>query len=197
MSLVTRVDFVGIPTRDLDRAVEFYGTTLGIPMSRHMPERNFAEFETGNLTLNLMNAEKMGLEHHVQRNAIALHVDDVAAARERVGGGVLVAPEVAVVVEPDAETARRIARDYAQSYLRMSNYTSNLLRHGFTEDDIRDGGSDRLIDAVIPHGTPQQIAEAVREHLDAGADHVCLQPLGHGPAPVDDYRGLAEVLLRT
>ena len=81
--MITRVDFVGIPTRDLDRAVEFYGTTLGIPMSRHMPERNFAEFETGNLTLNLMNAEKMGLEHHAVRNAIALHVDDVAAARER------------------------------------------------------------------------------------------------------------------
>jgi len=81
--MITRVDFVGIPTRDLDRAVEFYGTTLGIPMSRHIPERNFAEFETGNLTLNLMNAEKMGLEHHAVRNAIALHVDDVAAARER------------------------------------------------------------------------------------------------------------------
>jgi predicted enzyme related to lactoylglutathione lyase len=81
MSLVTRVDFVGIPTRDLDRAVEFYGTTLGIPMSRHVPERNFAEFETGNLTLNLMNAEKMGLEHHAVRNAVALHVDDVGAAR--------------------------------------------------------------------------------------------------------------------
>ena len=81
--MITRVDFVGIPTRDLDRAVEFYGTTLGIPMSRHVPERNFAEFETGNLTLNLMNAEKMGLEHHAVRNAIALHVDDVAAARER------------------------------------------------------------------------------------------------------------------
>ena len=79
--MITRVDFVGIPTRDLDRAVEFYGSTLGIPMSRHIPERNFAEFETGNLTLNLMNAEKMGLEHHTVHNAIALHVDDVAAAR--------------------------------------------------------------------------------------------------------------------
>ena len=79
--MITRVDFIGIPTRDLDRAVEFYGTTLGIPMSRHVPERNFAEFETGNLTLNLMNAEKMGLEHHPVGNAVALHVDDVGAAR--------------------------------------------------------------------------------------------------------------------
>jgi probable F420-dependent oxidoreductase len=126
-----------------------------------------------------------------------VHAEHTRFARERVGAGVLVAPEVAVVVEPDAETARKIAREYAQSYLRMRNYTSNLLRHGFTEDDVRDGGSDRLIDAVIPHGTPEQIAEAVHEHLGAGADHVCLQPLGHGPAPVDDYRALAEVLLRT
>ena len=86
MSLVTRVDFIGIPTRDLDRAVEFYGTTLGLPMSRHVPERNFAEFETGNLTLNLMNAEQMGLEHHALRNAVALHVDDVAAARSELEG---------------------------------------------------------------------------------------------------------------
>ena len=80
-TIVTGVDFVSIPTQDLARAVEFYGTTLGLRRSVHMPERNFAEFETGNLTLNLMNAEKMGLEHHTGRNAIALHVDDVAAAR--------------------------------------------------------------------------------------------------------------------
>ncbi|MDX6728384.1 MAG: hypothetical protein QOK49_3189, partial [Baekduia sp.] len=58
-----------------------------------------------------------------------------------------------------------------------------------------DGGSDRLIDAVIPHGSPAAIADAVREHLDAGADHVCLQPLGHGKPPVEDYRALAGVLL--
>jgi predicted enzyme related to lactoylglutathione lyase len=85
--LVTGVDFVGIPTRDLERAVAFYGETLGIPMSVHMPERNFAEFEAGNLTLNLMNAEKMGLKHATVENAIALHVDDVAAARTRLEEG--------------------------------------------------------------------------------------------------------------
>jgi predicted enzyme related to lactoylglutathione lyase len=79
--LVTGVDFVGIPTRDLDTAVQFYGTTLGLPISVHRPERNFAEFETGNLTLNLMNAERMGLRHETVRNAVALHVDDVHSAR--------------------------------------------------------------------------------------------------------------------
>ena len=81
--LVTGVDFVGIPTRDLERAVAFYGETLGIAMSVHMPERNFAEFETGNLTLNVLNAEKMGLKHTTVENPIALHVDDVHAARKQ------------------------------------------------------------------------------------------------------------------
>ena len=78
---VSGVDFVALPTRDLARAVEFYGTTLGLPCSVHMPERNFAEFETGNLTINVMNAERMGLEHHTFTNPLALHVDDVAQAR--------------------------------------------------------------------------------------------------------------------
>ena len=80
--LVRGVDFFGLCTRDLAAAVEFYGQVLGLPCSVHMEERNFAEFETGNLTLNVFNAEKMGLEHHVSANAVALHVDDVAAARQ-------------------------------------------------------------------------------------------------------------------
>jgi len=116
-------------------------------------------------------------------------------ARERVGPGVLVAPELAVVLERDADQAREIARGYAATYLRLGNYTRNLLRFGFIEEDIGGGGSDRLIDAVIPHGSPAAIAEAVALHLEAGADHVCLQPLGHGPAPVEDYRALAAELL--
>ncbi len=79
--LITVVDFLGIPTHDLEAAVEFYGETLGLRRSVYLPERNFAEFETGNLTLNIMNAEAMGLPHTRSANAIALHVDDVAAAR--------------------------------------------------------------------------------------------------------------------
>ncbi len=80
-SLVTGVDVIPLPTRDLESAVRFYGETLGLHRSVYMPDRNFAEFETGNLTLNIMNAEAMGLEHITYRNALALHVDDVAAAR--------------------------------------------------------------------------------------------------------------------
>jgi probable F420-dependent oxidoreductase len=103
--------------------------------------------------------------------------------------------EVAVVVEPDDAAAREIARAYAATYLRLRNYTTNLARFGFTQADIAGGGSDRLIDTVIPHGSADRIAETIRAHLDAGADHVCLQPLGHGPALLSDYEALARALL--
>jgi predicted enzyme related to lactoylglutathione lyase len=79
--LVTGVDFVAVPTHDLEAAVAFYGQTLGLPRSAYRPDRHFAEFETGNLTLSVIDAEGMGLDHHVSHNPIALHVDDVEAAR--------------------------------------------------------------------------------------------------------------------
>ena len=116
-------------------------------------------------------------------------------ARERVGPGVLLAPEVTVVIEPDPETARELARAFAARYLALTNYSANLLRHGFTQDDLANGGSDRLIDAVVPHGSAEQVAEAVQAHFDAGADHVCLQPVGHGGVPLEDYRALARALI--
>jgi probable F420-dependent oxidoreductase len=136
----------------------------------------------------------------VARRALGTHTyfitpEHTRFARERVGPDALVAPELAVVVEPADETARAIAREYAAVYLGLSNYTKNLLRFGFTESDVADGGSDRLIDAVVPHGSAQAVAEAVRAHLDAGADHVALQPLGHGDTPVGDYEALAKALL--
>jgi len=79
--MITRVDFVGVPTHDLPKAVEFYGETLGLERSVYLEERSYAEFETGNLTLSVIDAEKMGLEHVPVRSGIALHVDDVAASR--------------------------------------------------------------------------------------------------------------------
>jgi predicted enzyme related to lactoylglutathione lyase len=79
--LLTGVDFATVPTKDLDAAVEFYGTKLALPRSVYMPERNFAEFETGNLTLSVVVPDKMGFPYVVNGNPLALHVDDVAAAR--------------------------------------------------------------------------------------------------------------------
>lgn len=79
--LVTGVDFIAVPTRDFDAAVEFYGTTLGLPRSAYNPERHFAEFETGNATISVIEPEMMGMEFHPNPNAFALRVDDVAAVR--------------------------------------------------------------------------------------------------------------------
>ena len=81
-SLITGVDFIAIPTHDVRASADFYGETLGLRRSVFMPEQSFAEFETGNLTLSIIDAEAMELEHHPHRHEVALHVDDVAAARE-------------------------------------------------------------------------------------------------------------------
>jgi predicted enzyme related to lactoylglutathione lyase len=84
--LVTGVDFVPFSTQDLDKAMAFYGTQLGLPRSVYVPERRYAEFETGNVTLSIVDGEALGIGHHVQRTALALHVDDVATAREELEG---------------------------------------------------------------------------------------------------------------
>jgi predicted enzyme related to lactoylglutathione lyase len=80
--LISGVDFVALPTHDVPSSVEFYGETLGLRRSAYIPERNYAEFEAGNLTLSIIDAEKMGLQHSPLRHEIALHVDDVQAARK-------------------------------------------------------------------------------------------------------------------
>jgi predicted enzyme related to lactoylglutathione lyase len=82
MTIVTGVDFVSIPTQDLARSVAFYGETLGLVRSAYVPERNFAEFETGTVTLSVIDAERMGIgDFQPNRYPVALRVDDVAAAR--------------------------------------------------------------------------------------------------------------------
>ena len=79
--VITEVDFIGIPTRDLEKAAAFYGETLGLRRSVYKPERHYAEFETGNVTLSVFNPAQMGMEHHASPNAIALRVPDMQQAR--------------------------------------------------------------------------------------------------------------------
>ncbi|MBW0092580.1 LLM class F420-dependent oxidoreductase [Pseudonocardia oceani] len=117
-------------------------------------------------------------------------------AREILGEGVLLAPEHKVVVDTDPERARATGRPFVHKpYLGLRNYTSNLLRLGWTEEDIADGGSDRLIDALVAHGDAAAVAARLVEHVDAGADHVCAQVLTEGFAePLPPMRALAEAL---
>jgi probable F420-dependent oxidoreductase len=103
--------------------------------------------------------------------------EHTARAREVLGPEPILAPEQAVVLDTDTERARATAREYAALYLGLPNYVNNLRELGFTEDDVANGGSDALIDAVVPHGDVDVITERVRAHLDAGADHVCVQPI--------------------
>lgn len=99
-------------------------------------------------------------------------------ARNILGPTVFLAPEHKVVLARDAEASRKIGRETVDFYLNLSNYLNNWKRLGFTDEDIAKPGSDRLIDAVVAHGTPDDIAKALHEHLEAGADHVAIQVLG-------------------
>ena len=110
--------------------------------------------------------------------------EHTARARETLGAGKLLAPEQVCVLSTDPTVAREIARRHTTSYLRLANYTNNLRRFGFDDDDFADGGNDRLVDTICAWGDVDAVAARVKAHLDAGADHVAVQVL------VDDRRGL-------
>jgi probable F420-dependent oxidoreductase len=117
-------------------------------------------------------------------------------AREILGPDKLLAPEHKVVLDPDPLTARELgSRRVRTPYLGLVNYTSNLRRLGYTDADLSGGGSDKLIDAVVAHGTAEEIAARLAAHLEAGADHVCVQLLTRGDMdPVPQYASLARAL---
>jgi probable F420-dependent oxidoreductase len=122
--------------------------------------------------------------------------EHTAEARSVMGSDALLAPEQMVVLETDPGEARRIARVGMAVYLRAPNYLNNLRRLGFDDADFSDGGSDRLVDAIVAWGTEEQVAARVAEHHAAGADHVCVQVLQDGMAmPEQQWRRLAPALL--
>lgn len=98
-----------------------------------------------------------------------------ARAREILGAGPLLAPEQAVVLESDPARARELGRRHMRVYLTLPNYVNNLRALGYGDSDFADGGSDTLVDAIVAWGDEAAIARRVREHLDAGADHVAVQ----------------------
>lgn len=121
--------------------------------------------------------------------------EHTAVAREALGSGPLLAPEQAVVLETDPERARSLARTHLAGYLGLPNYANNWFRSGFSPDDTADGGSDRLVDALVVWGDEAAIRSRVDEHRNAGADHVCIQVLSEDTLPRDDWRRLAPALI--
>ncbi|HWA65747.1 MAG TPA: LLM class F420-dependent oxidoreductase [Mycobacteriales bacterium] len=121
--------------------------------------------------------------------------EHTAVARSAVGPDAIVATELAVALTSDPAAARAAGRQHLSIYLDLPNYTNNLRRLGFGDDDFADGGSDRLVDALVAWGDESAIAARVREHRDAGADHVCIQVVNQDAgAPRDQWRALAPAL---
>ena len=119
-------------------------------------------------------------------------------ARRIIGADTFLAPEQMVVLDTDAGTARAIGRAFVSFYLRAPGYLANLRRMGFDDSDFGDpkNASDRLVDAIVAWGDLDTVTARVREHLDAGADHVCVQVLKGDPSvPVDEWKALASALL--
>ncbi len=121
-------------------------------------------------------------------------VEHTRFARQQLGAGPLVAPELTCVIDRRPERAAATAREFARTYLELRNYASNLLRFGFDERDLADDGSDRLIDAVVPQGSAEEVAASARAHIGAGADHVCLQTVGVEGVPHEQWTELARAL---
>jgi probable F420-dependent oxidoreductase len=122
--------------------------------------------------------------------------EHTAVARAALGDGAIVAPEQGLVLETDPVRARTIGRQFLARYMEAPNYTNNWRRLGFTDDDLADGGSDRLVDALIAWGDDEALAARVKAHRDAGASHVCVQVItDQEPAlPRDEWRRLAPAL---
>jgi probable F420-dependent oxidoreductase len=118
------------------------------------------------------------------------------SARQTLGPDALLCPEQAVVLETDPDKAREIGRKHTAVYVGLPNYANNLRRLGFTEEDFAGGGSDRLVDAIVAWGSPDDAVARVQAHFDAGADHVCVQmlPSETRGVPVDQWRELAPPL---
>ena len=117
-------------------------------------------------------------------------------AREALGPDGLVAPEQGVVLDTDPATARATGRQHLSRYMELPNYVNNWRRFGIEDEDLADGGSDRLVDTLVAWGDESAIAARVQEHRDAGADHVCVQVLTDQPAelPRQEWRALAPAL---
>jgi probable F420-dependent oxidoreductase len=124
-------------------------------------------------------------------------VEHTTFARKTIGEGPLLAPEQAVVLETYPEKARALARGHMAVYLRAPNYTNNLKRMGFTDEDLAEGGSDRLVDAIVAWGDMDTVVARIKAHHEAGADHVCVQVITEDPRTLatPQWSALAKALL--
>lgn len=170
-----------------------YSTMVG-----YLDELDRAGMRSGHRVLAALGPKMLDLSRDRAAGAIPYLVtpEHTAQARERLGEGPLLAPELKVVLDADADRARATARAYLAMYLQLPNYTKNFLNLGFTEDDVSGGGSDHLIDAVFAWGDEATIRARIDAFHDAGADHVALQLVEDDMSrlPREGWRRLASLL---
>ncbi|MGH9272647.1 MAG: LLM class F420-dependent oxidoreductase [Ilumatobacteraceae bacterium] len=187
--LIDRVKEAGTYRRPLQQVAEFLDglDAADVPVAPH--DRVIAAL--GPKMLELAHRRTAGTHPYL------VTPEHTATAREVLGAGPVVAVEQGVVLETDADSARANARQHLATYLALPNYSNNWKRIGFTDDDLADGGSDRLVDALYVWGDESTIAARVQEHRDAGADHVCVQVVTADPRamPRAEWRALAPALL--
>jgi probable F420-dependent oxidoreductase len=166
-------------------------------LARYVDVLQAAGVPRDRLVLAALGPKVLGLARDRTAGAIPYLVPPghTRAARAVLGPGPLLAPEHKMVPDTDPDRARALGRTTVRPHLGMVNYTSNLRRLGWSEDDLSGDGSDTLVDALIAHGSPAEIAGQLTRHLDAGADHVCLHLLTEpGADPLPGYRALAPAL---
>lgn len=170
-------------TKPYDSLVDYLDRldTAGVPEHRRLLAA------LGPRVLALSAARTLGAHPYFTTPEHTAHARDVL-------GDALLAPEHMVVLEPDPDAARAIARPVLERYLGLRNYTRNLQRHGFTPDQFAGGGDDALVDAIALHGTVEHIANGLRAHLRAGADHVSVQVLPSDADPLPALTALAAEL---
>lgn len=156
---------------------------------RPVPVANRVLAALGSKMLELAAARSRGAHPYL------VTPDHTRYAREHLGEGPLLLPEQTVLLTTDADQAHALGKEWLRAYLALPNYANNLLRTGFTEEDIA-LVSDRLFDAIVAWGDEETVLRRVREHHDAGADHVCIQVLTADPRefPREQWRRLAAAL---
>jgi len=134
--------------------------------------------EEAPIVLAALRDKMLGLAASRTRGAHPYFVppEHTERARAVMGRDAWLCPEQMVLLETDADKARQIARANMQIYVQLPNYQNNLRQFGFGDEDFADGGSDRLVDAIVAWGDEKAIADRIQAHYDAGADHVCIQP---------------------
>lgn len=166
-------------------------------LARYVDVLQAAGVPRGSLVLAALGPKVLGLARDRAAGAIPYLVPPghTRQARAVLGSGPLLAAEHKVVLDTDPDRARALGRTTVHPHLGMVNYTSNLRRLGWRQDDLSGDGSDTLIDALVAHGSPAEIAGQLTRHLDAGADHVCLHLITEeGTDPLPGYRALAPAL---